>query len=203
MAMDKEPQIQTQELVLRGVFSDRSYDRVLSLIRVMCPQSGYLMEIREWERGFKKQDDQMSVLRFRQNLSQRAEANIRVRTDKTKFLLRHIGRPDTRIPKPCQKLPTLEVRVASNPLPLIQALGFVQQYQYIRIGHRFVTSEGYTVEIYRIETVVNNDIRQTTRLPGGIVEVIAQVSTTKQPQPEELLTFMSYLSPAVVVPGAS
>lgn len=192
-------------ILIRGTFNLSQLKPFVYLIKSLCPESGHLGEFRDWDRVYNAPTDvkaPKNSIRLRTHLVVAHGHNQSSLNSKDPtFSLMYLGIPDRRVSLPCEKRPVTTVAIGKDANALLNLLGCIFVYEYVRKGVRHRTRHGLTVDVYIVEKL---------RKPGdptscknitdgddqhGIVEIISESATT----PEQLTTFMQHLSPFVTL----
>jgi hypothetical protein len=194
------------ESLVRGAVPLDALTGVISVVKLLCPDTGHLGKFRDHDRVYNVAADVRAprhCVRLRAHLDRPAASPARPAW--ARYSLVHGGAPDRRAPPPVERRPVAAVPVGAEAPLLLGALGCGLVHEYVRRGARFRTRAGLVVELYVVEQLATpgdpeSVVPSAGRAGGGADQRLAvvEVSTSRAPA-EELLAFMSYLAPSGVV----
>lgn len=206
-----EGPVSVTRTLIRGVFQNSQLVPLVILIRSLCPETGNLGEFRDWDRVYNTPPEirgPKNNIRLRQRLV-KPGVSPGSKDSWPAFELRFLGVPDRRVLAPCEKRPVTTVAMGKEADVLVDMLGCVFQFEYVRKGVRYRTRQGYTIDVYEVYKLQkrhdpSNELLAPLIEEGangqrqpGVVEIVSEEGAS----PEELTAFMQHLHPWVTLKG--
>lgn len=189
-------------ILIRGTVPPTHLKSVVYLIKSLCPEVGYPGKFRDYDRVYNASPDVKAPkhsIRLRQHLVN-PDVPQSTPKDPPMYSLMYLGLPDRRVAAPCEKRSITTVTLGREAESLLNVLGCVFVFEYVRKGVRYRTRNGYVIEVYVIEKLrEKHDLKSCDPSVDddryGVVEISSESGAT----PEELAAFMQHLQPLVVL----
>lgn len=191
----------TVEMVVRGVLPSSGLEDVLTVVRLLCPDSGDLGRFRDWDRVYNSAPEvrgPRAAVRLRKHLESPRGMG---RPDWAEYSLLYYGLLDRRVPSPVEKRPVQTVPMGADAPKVVQTLGCVLQHEYVRQGNRFRTRTGLIVDVFvarPLTTPGDPDSAEAMMTDAGDAEgglIVIEVSSDRGGSPEDLVGLIDHLTP--------
>lgn len=193
--------IVTRTLV-RGTVPPNHLKSVVYLIKSLCPEVGHLGEFRDYDRVYNASPDvkaPKNSVRLRQHI---ISPGVPQSTAKEwpVYSLMYLGLPDRRVAAPCEKRSITTIALGKEAEKLLNVLGCVFAFEYVRKGVRYRTRNGFVIEVYVVEKLrEKHDLQSCDSLVGDDRHGVVEISSEDGATPEQLAAFMQHLQPLVML----
>lgn len=192
--------------LIRGTFKNPQLKPLVFLVKSLCPETGHVGEFRDWDRVYNTPSEirgPKNNIRLRHHIVTPGQSP-GAKDQWPAFELRYLGLPDRRVAAPCEKRPVTAVGMGKEAEKLVEVLGCVFQYEYVRKGVRYKSRQGYTIDVYVVHKLKKkHDFSNESLVPlledgqqqPGVVEIVSEEGASA----EELTAFMQHLQPFVTL----
>lgn len=196
----RQPSAIVTETLVRGTIKVQDLTRVVFLIRSLCPEVGHLGEFRDHNRVYSPAPEVRGVPKNSIKLRRILKSGpVETRPGNLEFLLLTHGIADRRVSQPVERRQLTSVGMGEGAMDILNELGCTMQYEYVRSGLRFRTRAGFAVEVYVIKKFTQQGNADSVIYLHKEDHAIVDVVSHDPIEPEELLAFMNYLEPIVVL----
>lgn len=188
------------ETRIRGALSYSNLEFTTGLIKSLCPETSHT-DFRDSERVYSAPSDAKQP-RYKLRLIQ-AQLPPPFASEDSEWdhpVLVYTGMPDRRVDFPVERRQMTRVMMDSDADKVLQGMGCVFEFEYVKRGVRMETRKGLKIEIFAVLKADKGDVNTGLGKDGAVDTLVMEVVTGKNTGPDDVLDFMKKLSPIVSLP---